>query len=57
MDSTLERAAELLARARLPVFGGLFTDIEGATAAISVAVAVLALVVGVRIYKRISGAA
>jgi formylmethanofuran dehydrogenase subunit B len=37
LDSTLERAAELLARARLPVFGGLFTDIEGATAAISLA--------------------
>jgi hypothetical protein len=30
---------------------------NGATAAISVAVAVLALVVGVRIYKRISSAA
>jgi hypothetical protein len=33
------------------------TVANGATAAISVAVAVLALVVGVRIYKRISGAA
>lgn len=37
MDSTLERAAELLARARLPVIGGLFTDIHGATAALSLA--------------------
>jgi len=37
LDSTLERAAELLARARLPVIGGLFTDINGATAALSLA--------------------
>jgi len=37
LDSTLERAAELLARARLPVFGGLFTDINGASAALALA--------------------
>ena len=37
MDSTLERAAELLAQARYPVFGGLFTDISGATAALALA--------------------
>ena len=37
MDSTLERAAELLARARFPLFGGLFTDIDGATAALALA--------------------
>ena len=37
MDSTLQRAAELLARARLPVFGGLYTDIHGASAALALA--------------------
>ena len=37
MDSTLQRAAELLAQARLPVFGGLFTDVNGATAALALA--------------------
>jgi formylmethanofuran dehydrogenase subunit B len=37
LDSTLERAAELLARARLPVIGGLFTDINGAAAALALA--------------------
>lgn len=37
MDSTLERAAELLASARLPVIGGLFTDINGASAALALA--------------------
>jgi len=37
LDSTLERAAELLARARLPVFSGLFTDINGASAALALA--------------------
>jgi formylmethanofuran dehydrogenase subunit B len=37
LDSTLERAAELLARARLPVIGGLFTDIDGASAALALA--------------------
>lgn len=37
MNSTLERAAELLVRARLPVFGGLFTDIDGASAALALA--------------------
>lgn len=37
MDSTLERAAELLARARFPLFGGLFTDIDGTTAALALA--------------------
>ena len=37
MDSTLQRAAELLSQARLPVFGGLFTDVNGATAALALA--------------------
>jgi len=37
LDSTVERAAELLARARFPLFGGLFTDIDGATAALALA--------------------
>jgi formylmethanofuran dehydrogenase subunit B len=37
LDSALERAADLLLRARLPVFGGLFTDIGGAAAALSLA--------------------
>ena len=37
MDSTLERAAKLLANARFPIFGGLYTDIKGATAALSLA--------------------
>jgi formylmethanofuran dehydrogenase subunit B len=37
LDSTLERAAELLARARLPVLGGLYTDINGASAALALA--------------------
>lgn len=37
MDSTLERAAERLARARFPIFGGLFTDIDGASAALALA--------------------
>lgn len=37
LDSTLERAAELLARARLSVIGGLFTDIDGASAALALA--------------------
>ena len=37
MDSTLERAAERLARARFPIFGGLFTDINGASAALALA--------------------
>lgn len=37
MDSTLQRAAELLSQARLPVFGGLFTDVKGAAAALSLA--------------------
>lgn len=37
MDSTLQRAANLLAQARLPVFGGLFTDVNGATAALALA--------------------
>ncbi|MHA1517628.1 MAG: hypothetical protein ACTSYK_03390 [Alphaproteobacteria bacterium] len=37
MDSTLQRAAELLARARLTVFGGLYTDIHGASAALALA--------------------
>ncbi|MGH6867008.1 MAG: hypothetical protein ACREDO_12790 [Methyloceanibacter sp.] len=36
-ESELRRAAELLARARLPVFGGLQTDIAGAAAAIALA--------------------
>ena len=35
--SALERAAELLGRARLPVIGGLLTDIRGAQAAIALA--------------------
>ncbi|MGI8723993.1 MAG: formylmethanofuran dehydrogenase, partial [Methyloceanibacter sp.] len=35
--SALERAAELLGRARLPVIGGLLTDIGGAQAAIALA--------------------
>ncbi|MGV1015115.1 MAG: hypothetical protein ACOYB4_09115, partial [Methyloceanibacter sp.] len=35
--AALMRAAELLGRARLPVFGGLLTDIAGAAAAISLA--------------------
>lgn len=37
MDSTLNRAADLLAQARLPVFGGLFTDVNGAAAALALA--------------------
>lgn len=37
MNSTLERAAELLARSRLPVIGGLYTDINGASAALALA--------------------
>jgi formylmethanofuran dehydrogenase subunit B len=37
VESTLERAADLLGRARFPVFGGLFTDIAGAAAALSLA--------------------
>ncbi len=37
MDSTLECAAERLARARFPVIGGLFTDITGASAALALA--------------------
>ena len=37
MDSTLQRAADLLAQARLPVFGGLFTDVNGAAAALALA--------------------
>lgn len=37
MDSTLERAAELLGRARFPILGGLFTDIDGAAAALALA--------------------
>ena len=37
MESALERAADLLGRARFPVFGGLFTDIDGAAAALSLA--------------------
>ncbi len=37
MDSTLERAAKLLANARFPIFGGLYTDIKGAMAALSLA--------------------
>src|SRR5665648_299502 len=37
VDSALERAAELLGRARFPIFGGLFTDIAGAAAALSLA--------------------
>jgi formylmethanofuran dehydrogenase subunit B len=37
VKSALERAADLLGRARFPVFGGLFTDINGATAALALA--------------------
>jgi formylmethanofuran dehydrogenase subunit B len=37
VESALERAADLLGRARFPVFGGLFTDIAGAAAALSLA--------------------
>lgn len=37
MDSTLQRAADLLAQARLPVIGGLFTDVNGAAAALALA--------------------
>lgn len=37
MTSALERAADLLGRARFPVFGGLFTDIRGAEAALALA--------------------
>jgi formylmethanofuran dehydrogenase subunit B len=37
LDSALERAADLLDRARFPVFGGLLTDIGGAAAALSLA--------------------
>lgn len=37
MDSALDRAADLLAQARLPVFGGLFTDVNGAAAALALA--------------------
>jgi len=37
VKSALERAADLLGRARFPVFGGLFTDIHGATAALALA--------------------
>ena len=37
MKSALERAADLLARARFPVFGGLLTDIRGAEAALALA--------------------
>jgi formylmethanofuran dehydrogenase subunit B len=37
LESALERAADLLGRARFPVFGGLFTDIAGAAAALSLA--------------------
>lgn len=37
MDSALERAAERLALARFPVFGGLYTDITGASAALALA--------------------
>ncbi|MEM7192097.1 MAG: hypothetical protein AAF405_04370, partial [Pseudomonadota bacterium] len=37
LDSTLQRAAELLAKARFPVIGGLFTDVNGATAALALA--------------------
>lgn len=37
MDSTLERAAALLAQARFPVFGGLYTDMKGAAAALALA--------------------
>jgi formylmethanofuran dehydrogenase subunit B len=37
LDSALERAADLLDRARFPILGGLFTDIGGAAAALSLA--------------------
>ncbi len=37
LDSALERAADLLGRARFPIFGGLFTDIAGAAAALGLA--------------------
>ncbi len=37
MDSALERAAERLGTARFPVFGGLYTDITGASAALALA--------------------
>lgn len=37
MKSALERAADLLGRARFPVFGGLLTDIRGAEAALALA--------------------
>lgn len=37
LDSTLQRAADLLAQARFPVFGGLFTDVNGAAAALALA--------------------
>ncbi|MGH6734662.1 MAG: hypothetical protein ACRECX_01080 [Methyloceanibacter sp.] len=37
MESALRRAADLLGRARLPVFGGLLTDIAGAAAALALA--------------------
>jgi formylmethanofuran dehydrogenase subunit B len=37
VKSALERAADLLARARFPVFGGLLTDIRGTEAALALA--------------------
>lgn len=37
LDSALERAAERLGAARFPVFGGLYTDISGASAALDLA--------------------
>jgi hypothetical protein len=37
VKSALERAADLLARARFPMFGGLLTDIRGAEAALALA--------------------
>ncbi len=37
MDSAFERAAELLGHARFPLFGGLYTDIKGAAAALALA--------------------
>jgi len=37
VKSALERAADLLGRARFPVIGGLFTDIRGAEAALALA--------------------
>ena len=56
MESALERAAELLKRARFPVFGGLFTDIDGAAAALSLAekldVEPDAAAVGIEIVRR-----